>query len=328
MDVVGRALNSAPSRFLGGRVGFAPVSTLAHSSGRIQRLGARTIAGRASTCGWVLSDTRVSKEHTTLWWESGWRVRDLGSRNGTFVDGRRLAIGEVAELGTGSALGLGRTDEVWTLVDASPPHPCAVRVHDGAVQRLHGSLIALPSPEHPVVTVSRCATGWSIEEADGSRDITDGDLIHVAHEVWRLELPESLDATHEAETLMLGPLSRVKLRFRVSPDEEMVQVAASCDANDWQLQPRSYHYMLLTLARQRLSDRGAGVAADAEGWVLTRDLAHMLRTEERTLNVHVYRARRQLGDLGIDGAAGLIERRGRTGHMRLAIADVEVQRLG
>lgn len=38
-----------------------------------------------------LSDLRVSRRHTVLWAENGmWRVRDLNSSNGTFVNGNRV----------------------------------------------------------------------------------------------------------------------------------------------------------------------------------------------------------------------------------------------
>ncbi|MBX3160104.1 MAG: sigma 54-interacting transcriptional regulator [Deltaproteobacteria bacterium] len=50
--------------------------------------------GRRLTCGAFavdIDDERVSREHATVRWQrDGWRIVDLGSRNGTFVDGERL----------------------------------------------------------------------------------------------------------------------------------------------------------------------------------------------------------------------------------------------
>jgi len=48
--------------------------------------------GRGPTDGAVLPDERLSRHHATIEYShaQGWTVRDLGSRNGTFVDGQRL----------------------------------------------------------------------------------------------------------------------------------------------------------------------------------------------------------------------------------------------
>jgi pSer/pThr/pTyr-binding forkhead associated (FHA) protein len=53
--------------------------------------GERTTVGRADTNDVVLADERVSRLHAALELVAGqWVVRDLGSRNGTFVDGDRV----------------------------------------------------------------------------------------------------------------------------------------------------------------------------------------------------------------------------------------------
>jgi len=275
-----------------------------------------------------MNDPAISNEHATVWWENNtWWVRDLGSRNGTFVDGRRLDVGEVARLAAGSTLGLGRPLATWSLGDSYPPHAVAVRAHDNAEQHAHGGLIALPSPEDPQVTVCQNDQGWSCESESGSRDVVTGDQLDVGGELWTLELPEEMDRTKDTEAI-IGSVDLLRLHFRVSPDEEMVQIIAACLQSTWELEARSYHYLLLTLARQRLQDREEGLPPPAEGWVDAKELARMLRVAERTLTVHIYRARRQLGDLGISGSGKLIERRGRTGQLRLAVSRIEVERLG
>ena len=50
--------------------------------------------GRAHECGLLLDDPSVSRAHAELAFEQGqWQVRDLGSKNGTFVDGVRVDQG-------------------------------------------------------------------------------------------------------------------------------------------------------------------------------------------------------------------------------------------
>ena len=56
-------------------------------------LFARTIVGRHPDCTIVLDDSFVSAEHAELEEiEARWYVRDLGSTNGTFVNGRAVTV--------------------------------------------------------------------------------------------------------------------------------------------------------------------------------------------------------------------------------------------
>ncbi|MEA2604459.1 MAG: hypothetical protein QOF89_5451 [Acidobacteriota bacterium] len=52
--------------------------------------GRETVVGRGLECGVVIEDDRVSRRHAVLapGPPSGWTVADLGSKNGTLVDGR------------------------------------------------------------------------------------------------------------------------------------------------------------------------------------------------------------------------------------------------
>ena len=67
-----------------------------------------TTLGSGAECDLVLRDRFVSKEHTRLRWDGvGWWAEDLGSRNGTFVDGARLEPHRARQVGQGARLGLG-----------------------------------------------------------------------------------------------------------------------------------------------------------------------------------------------------------------------------
>ncbi|MGH8495957.1 MAG: FHA domain-containing protein [Gammaproteobacteria bacterium] len=49
--------------------------------------------GRDEACDIRLGDERVSRAHAALWAEGGrWKVRDLGSSNGTWIDGEQVNI--------------------------------------------------------------------------------------------------------------------------------------------------------------------------------------------------------------------------------------------
>jgi hypothetical protein len=50
-----------------------------------------TIIGRSRSVGCVLSDPTVSRAHAVVSYRDGtWSLRDLGSTNGTYVNGRRI----------------------------------------------------------------------------------------------------------------------------------------------------------------------------------------------------------------------------------------------
>jgi hypothetical protein len=59
-------------------------------------VGARLEIGRSSACQIVLGDDTVSRRHAELRYEDGrWLLRDLGSSNGTYVNGRLVTEAEV-----------------------------------------------------------------------------------------------------------------------------------------------------------------------------------------------------------------------------------------
>ncbi|HEV8021963.1 MAG TPA: FHA domain-containing protein [Candidatus Lustribacter sp.] len=76
-----------------------------------RRLARRILVGRAPSADVRIDDPRVSRLHARIEMrDDGVYVEDLGSRNGTFVDGapvvsgRRLANGDEITLGTASII--------------------------------------------------------------------------------------------------------------------------------------------------------------------------------------------------------------------------------
>jgi len=68
--------------------------------------GDRTTIGRSPDCGVFLDDVTVSRRHATLLNRDGtWRIEDLGSLNGTFVNRRRV---ESATLEDGDEIQIGK----------------------------------------------------------------------------------------------------------------------------------------------------------------------------------------------------------------------------
>jgi DNA-binding NtrC family response regulator len=73
--------------------------------------GGRVTVGRGPDNDLCLDDRTVSRYHAVLTGgEEGWRLRDLGSHNGTFVNGRQVVSGELAD---GDRLRLGSVELVF-----------------------------------------------------------------------------------------------------------------------------------------------------------------------------------------------------------------------
>ena len=85
-------------------------------------LFARHLVGRGPACQLRLDEPKLSNVHAELLWvDASWRVRDLGSRNGTFVAGARIEPGQVVELEPGVELAFAGARACFRLIDAMPP---------------------------------------------------------------------------------------------------------------------------------------------------------------------------------------------------------------
>src|ERR1044071_770732 len=85
-------------------------------------LPSRAIVGRAREAAVRIEDRYASSEHARIQWNgSQWELRDLGSRNGTFVDGKLIDRGAVVALHEGTGLGFGEAGPAWVVEDAAAP---------------------------------------------------------------------------------------------------------------------------------------------------------------------------------------------------------------
>ena len=295
-------------------------------TGRSVALGARMLVGRAGTCTLRIDSRLVSNEHASLWWEDGgWYLRDTGSRNGTWLDGRALKAGERVPVPPGATVIFGHEEHTWTLAEAGPPVALA-RAPDGTLLAADGGVLCLPSGEDPQVMIFEAADGgWVVEGDAGTTSVHDGHALAVEGTAWILHLPTGNAATSAPSTPPLA-LHNLALHFRVSQDEEYVEIELSHPGGRTPLVNRAHFELLLLLARARLEDTGHPHAE--QGWRYADEVQRMLGVEKPIFNLHVFRARQQLGEVGVAGAAGVVERRASTGQIRLGVDRVEVGALG
>lgn len=72
----------------------------------------RVILGREETCDIVIQDAEVSRRHCQISWEgNAYVIQDLGSTNGTFVNGSQITVPRV--LTNGDTIGLGQTTLIF-----------------------------------------------------------------------------------------------------------------------------------------------------------------------------------------------------------------------
>lgn len=289
-------------------------------------LRARCLFGRSVACDVRLDDPCVSAEHASMCWTgSAWELRDLASKNGTFVDGRRIGVHERATLAPGSTLGFGGP-ESYVLLDANPPPATATHLGTGVVREAESGLLVLPDEDQPRVSVMEAEGGrWRLEALGETRWVSEGEVVLVDGERWRLDLPvtgATLDSNLAGRTI-----DTIALRFGVSRDEERVEVRVVGADGETALPSRSYQYLLLTLARARLHDSGSDSPPAERGWVDRDVLCRMLAMDEYRLNVDVCRARKQFAALGIHGAGEIVQRRVGTGRLRLGVEKVSVRQL-
>lgn len=291
------------------------------ATGALIPVSARMVIGRATTATLRLADKRVSGEHATVRYTgNGWEIRDLGSRNGTFVDGKRLGPGDAAEIKRGSKLSFGDAAPEYTLIDDSAPGAVARELRSGQLVAAKDGLLGLPSAERPEILVFATAPGeWCAEMGDERKEITDGDVIEAGGLSFSLSLPHATEGT--LTVAASARLETVTFRFAVSRDEEHVRLTLVHRGGQVPLEPREHGYVLLTLARQRLEDKD--LPGSEQGWVDRDRLLKMLQLDPNGLNVAIYRARGQLAAAGVEDAVGIVEVR--RGQRRIGVSPDKIE---
>ncbi len=295
---------------------------------RQDALPARCVVGRSPACDLVLDVRDVSREHAAVHWTgAAWELQDLGSRNGTYLDGRRLAARECRLLVCGAEIRFGETLGPWRLVDDAPPRPMAVNLVDGRVVLVDVDELALPDADEPALWLRRSDAGvWFAEPVGGpATRVDDRAVLTAGGESWRVHLTGGLAATWQPASEPDAP--PVHLLFRVSADEEHVELAARVGERRIDLKARAHHYPLLVLARARLADRAAGVPDGEQGWLAQDRLLQMLKVDAGYLHLSIHRIRLQFTQAGVPDPARVVERRLGAGLLRLGVAHVTIDPL-
>jgi hypothetical protein len=285
------------------------------------RLPSSALAGRSAAC-WLRLDHRLaSSEHAKIaFLGHGWMLKDIGSKNGTYVDGRRIDSGGAVMLSSGMRIGFGDLAPSHVVADVDPPQAVAQDLESGEIVFGMQDLLALPDDEHPEAVVYPGRSGWVFEpNFDETREVDDLDVVRVGARLFRLFLPLPSSAT---------PMVRMAFTLRNTQFRFIVDGRGRCAGIDLlfrgvavaRLQSIESGPLLLALARARIADQSR--PNEERGWRSVEELCDEIDVDPAALNVAIHRARKRVGASKIGGASELIEVR--RGERRLGTDAVEV----
>lgn len=264
-------------------------------------LPCRCLVGRSSLADLVLESRRASNEHASIGWYGGnWFVRDLGSSNGTHVDGKLLSGRERVLLSSGNRIQFGSEADLWEVVDVAPPAPCAVQLGPQRQVWGQGALLVLPDETTPEASVFFNRGAWHVDNGGSALTPDCGDIIELPSGHWRLLLPDEPEVSLFTAGYQLD-LEKLLVAFQ-SPSEALVVVLTQ-GSKEMRLPARACLQTLLLLAQIRQK-----TAEAAAGWISTGDLAALRACSPEKINVDVHRLRKLFEEAGVHDAARIIER--------------------
>jgi len=289
-----------------------------HTSNSQLAVPCRCLVGRSSLADIVLESRRASNEHASIgWYSNQWVLRDLGSSNGTSIDGRTLGPRDRVVLSVGNTLQFGSEAESFRVVDVAPPPPCAVLVGPQTSVWGQRTLLVLPTEAAPEASVFFVNGNWQVDDGSSTLAPECGDIIKLPSGYWRLLLPDDPDADGFTAGYELE-LSRLELVFRISSEAVVLHVVQG--SADVRLPARACIQTLLALAQLRKSGAGQN-----DGWVATAELAELRACSPEKINVDVHRLRKLFEEAGVHDAASIVERDD-TKKLRIGVARVrEIQ---
>ena len=256
-------------------------------------------------------------------------IRDLGSRNGTFVNGQRIPPGSPVPLNLADRLIFGDIDEQWVFGDDGPPGSMLVPMGetDGGIVML-GDVQALPSEASPHHTVFSNTDGtYVLEDEHGASTLLEHHrVIEIDGVRYRVHIDSGSDgAVPETRTgdwaMVSGEIEQVHIGIRVAPDEESAALALTIDGIESELPPRAHLYLLAYLARLRITQTppplvGGSGEPDAFGWLDCEIACRDLLVNREHLAQMVFRIRQDVKSVSSAVAKRIVDRQLR-GKMRI-----------
>jgi len=261
-----------------------------------------TIVGRSPAADLRLGHSFVSSVHCAITWNRGdWGVRDLGSHNGTAVNGELIPPKTRRRVRAGDEISFGQATSTWTLSDDGEPQPIATGPDDAIIVGERG-LLVLPDAQDPIATVYRGAVGpWRLELPDSERETQDMDSLSIHDATWTLRLPSPRANTSASVNPQQAlSLQNAALCVCVAKGDRGGSVVVQTEDKRFSFPLGATVDILRLLAEARVNTPG--------GWVDRERLLTELAMTGNRLNVAVFRLRRQFAEAGFIDAVQIVER--------------------
>lgn len=268
-----------------------------------------------------LNEKDISQSHALIYWKNdSWYIEDR-SRNGTIVNNDYIK-NNTLKLSKGSTLQFGKDKTtIWTLVNSAAPTSYLLsKANTNKIIELWSSHV-LPDTDKPEVLFYYSNEGrWKAEKDGSAFNLEHSEIYNFNNEEWQFIENDVLDETIDYSDIF----TKAYFTFTLSADEEHINVKIQTGEKNWDLGERVHNYLLLALARKRLTDANKGYVFIDQGWISLEELMSDLEREFSKeidayyVNIQIHRLRKQLSEIEPYGKmfTNSIERR--NGEIRFA----------
>lgn len=269
----------------------------------------------------LVNDLSVSKIHAIIEWQNGkWHIKDL-SRNGTWLNHKRLVKDESEELSVGDKIYFaGNSATTFVVKDISAPADQLIKLDSEynktaeSIKLDHYHLLPESKPDS-VVVYQQSSGQWLLEslkdnEFTSQEVLQDNSVITFGGEQWMF-LSSHMEVITQMSSVPQLYINDLNFVFNLSLDEETSELKVQHNNHkDFDLHVRCHHYLTLNLARYRAQDAKKGLLPANQGWVNTEQLVKDLGVDMRYLNIQIHRARKQFSEVltNVHDAENIIER--------------------
>ncbi len=284
-----------------------------------------TFGRRVDSVDTALQHAFISKLHAIIEWrEPYWYIKDV-SKNGIKLNGKIIPAQKQLPLDKGDVVDFAGMNEVTlTMVSLDAPQAMLINTEQPSEITPLAESVLLPNETSPELALYLCPDREQWFADDIARGVEVGpfdhnDAIEIENKTWKFLLVAEDDATKEFDPKQTT-LDEIIFRFDLSQDEESTNLTLIQNGLEIDLGERSHHYLLVHLLRHRLDDHS--------GWLDSQLLMKELGLEETHMNIHIFRARKQVANAlpNAIGHSKLIERR--RGALRVNISNVEIYKEG
>ena len=266
-----------------------------------------------------IDDSNVSQIHAIAEWiGKKWYFRNTSSKEICFEKAKMVPY-QNYELKIGQHIYFpSKKRQAWYVADLSAPRNLLLPMNKVSQTIELKQFNVLPDENRAKITLtsSKDSNYWIAEPAlrqypYGSaigKQFRHGDRLPCDSYRWQLFIvhPPALEVEDKSKSLQ-----NFEFLFFVSLDEESVRLELIADGKTIDLYERVHHYLLLYLARAKLTDTGKGISCTHGGWVPTEVVEHDLKIDIQYINIQIFRARKQFGEIlgNVTDLGTLIQRR-------------------